>query len=209
MRRSVRSGAIAFCVLLVVGCSQQKNAVKPAAQVPQEAAAAAVGVLQKLVNEQNYKGLGFQTMDEVKQAQLGQPMDVFYLSLERMESYQAGEDLNSLLTSSAEMIYPVMVGGSVRTGVTIVQKGQGYESSSFGNADIVKRLAAYRSGPRDFAVRIPAFNLYFVGRQEETRVILVPIANNPRLKAQAGEATPLDVVFGQLRPYVDSYDGRP
>ena len=193
----------------MAGCSRYKDKANPAAQQPQEAAINAVSLLRKLVNEQNYKSLGFETVDEVKQARLGQPMEVYYLGLERMKSYQAGEDPNNLLTPSAELIYPVTVGGDVRTGVTIVHKEQGYESSSFGNADIVKRLAGYRRSAKEFAVRIPAFNLYFVGRPVNSHVLLVPIANNPRLKAQAGEATPLEVVVDQLRPYVDSYDGRP
>jgi len=209
MRRSARFGVLLCCVVLVAGCSRYKDKANPAAQQPQEAAINAVSLLRKLVNEQNYKSLGFETVDEVKQARLGQPMEVYYLGLERMKSYQAGEDPNNLLTPSAELIYPVTVGGDVRTGVTIVHKEQGYESSSFGNADIVKRLAGYRQSAKEFAVRIPAFNLYFVGRPVNSHVLLVPIANNPRLKAQAGEATPLEVVVDQLRPYVDSYDGRP
>lgn len=193
----------------MVGCSRYKDKANSVAQQPQEAATNAVSLLQKLVNEQNYKSLGFETLDEGKQAQLGEPMAVYYLGLERMKSYQAGDNAKALLTPSSEMIYPVTVGGDVRTGVTIVQKEQGYESSSFGNADIVKRLAGYRQSAKEFAVHIPAFNLYFVGRSVNSHVLLVPIANNPRLKAQAGEATPLEVVVGQLRPYVDSYDGRP
>ena len=208
MRRSVRFGVLLFCVVLMAGCSRHKNKVNPA-QEAQEAAANAVSLLRKLVNEQNYKSLGFETVDEVMRAQLGQPMEVYYLGLERMKSYQAGEDPNNLLTPSSELIYPVTVGGDVRTGVTIVHKEHGYESSSFGNADIVKRLAGYRQSAKEFAVHIPAFNLYFVGRPVNSHVLLVPIANNPRLKAQAGEATPLEVVVDQLRPYVDSYDGRP
>lgn len=205
----MRAIFLTFCVFLMMGCSPHKSEPKPPAQQPQEAATNAIGVLQKLVNAQNYKTLGFQTLDEVKQAQLGQPMEVFNLGLEKLKSYQAGEDPNSLLTPSAETIYPVTVSGSVRTGVTIVHKEQGYEPSSFGNADIVKRLATYRQNPTDFAVRIPAFNMYFVGRHVETRIVLMPIVSDPRLKVQAGEATPLEVVVDQLRPYVDSYNGLP
>jgi hypothetical protein len=48
-----------------------------------------------------------------------------------------------------------------------------------------------------------------VGRRVETRVVLVPIVSDPRLKVQAGEATPLEVVVDQLRPYVDAYNGLP
>jgi hypothetical protein len=205
----MRAISLTLCVFLLIGCSRHPNEPKPPAQQPQEAATNAIGVLQKLVNQQNYKSLGFQSLDEVRQAQLGQPMPVYNLGLDKLKSYQAGEDPNSLLTPSAETIYPVTVGGSVRTGVTIVHKERGYEPSSFGNADIVKRLSAYRQNEADVAVRIPAFNMYFVGRHVETRVVLVPIVSDPRLKVQAGEATPLEVVVDQLRPYVNSYNGLP
>lgn len=205
----MRAFLLTVCVFLLMGCSHQNTAPPPPAQQPQEAATNAIGVLQKLVNEQNYKSLGFQSLDEVKQAQLGQPMEVYNLGLDKLKSYQAGQDPNSLLTPSAETIYPVTVGGSVRTGVTIVHKEQGYEPSSFGNADIVKRLSTYRQTAADFVARIPAFNMYFVGRHIETRVVLVPIVGDPRLKVQAGEATPLEVVVDQLRPYVNAYNGLP
>lgn len=197
------------CVFLLSGCSQRKNGSTPTAQQPQQAADNAIGLLQKLVNEQNYKSLGFHSLAEVKQARLGQPMEVYNLGLEKLKSYRAGQDPNSLLTPSAETIYPITVDGSVRTGLRIVHKEQGYEPSSFGKADIVKRLAAYRRGPEEFVVRIPIFQMYFVGRHVETRVVLVPIANDPRLKVQAGEEALLETVANQLRPYVNAYDGQP
>jgi len=73
----------------------------------------------------------------------------------------------------------------------------------------VKRLSGYRQNESDFAVRIPPFNMYFIARRVETRVVLVPIVSDPRLKVQAGEATPLEVVVDQLRPFVNSYNGLP
>ncbi|HTZ89987.1 MAG TPA: hypothetical protein VMA71_06590 [Alloacidobacterium sp.] len=205
----MRSIVLTLCVFLVTGCSQEKSASKPLAQQPQTAAANAIGVLQKLVNEQNYKSLGFASLDEVKEARLGQPMEVYNIGVEKLKNYQSGQDPNSLLTTSEETIYPVTVDGIVRSGVTLVHKEQGFEPSSFGNAEIVKRLAGYRQTPDDFAVRIPALNLYFVGRYVETRIVVAPIVNDPRLKVRAGEAAPLEVVVDQLRPYADSYKGLP
>lgn len=201
----MRSTFLSFCVFLLIGCSQSKNEPKQPAQQQQEAANSAMNMLQQLVDEQNYKSLGFQSIDEVRKAQLGQPIEVYSVSLEKLKGYQAGQDPNSLLTPSAETIYPVIVSGNVRTGVTIVRKEQGYESSSFGKADIAKGLAAYRKGAGEFAVRIPAFNLYFLGRHVKKQVLLVPIANSPQLTVQAGEAAPFEEVIDQLRPYVNSY----
>ena len=205
----MRAFCLTLCVFLLMSCNDHRAAPRPPVQQPQEAATNAIAILQKLVNEQNYKSLGFQSLDEVKQAQLGNPMEVFNVGLDRLKGYQAGTDPNNLLSPSAETIYPVTVGGSVRTGVTIVHKEQGYEPSSFGNADIVKRLSSYRQNNAEFAVRIPAFNMYFVGRHVETRLVLVPIVADPRLKVQEGEATPIEVVVDQLRPYVDAYNGLP
>jgi hypothetical protein len=200
---------VTTCFFLLVGCSPHKGGSNPSVQLQQQAADNAIGLLQKLVNEQNYKSLGFLSLDEVKQAQLGQPMEVYNLGLEKLKSYRTGQDPSSLLTPSAETIYPVTVDGSVRTGLRIVHKEHGYEPSSFGKADIVKRLAEYRRNPGEFVVRIPVFQMYFVGRHVETCVVLVPISNDPRLKVQAGEAAPLEVIVNQLRPYANSYDGLP
>jgi hypothetical protein len=200
----MRFPILPFCVLLMAGCSPHKNELNQSVQKPQDAAENAIGVLQKLVNEQNYRNLGFQSVEEVKQARLGQPMEIYNIGLERMKDYPAGQDPSKLLTSSAETLYPVTVGGNVRTGLTIIRKDRGYEISSFGKADIVKRLTGYRQSPGEFAVRIPALGMYFVGRCVDARVVLVPIGNDPRLKVQAGEAAPLQVVVDQLRPYIGS-----
>jgi hypothetical protein len=205
----MRALFLTLCALLLMGCRQERPAPRQPAQQPQEAASNAIGILQKLVNEQNYKSLGFQSLDEVKQAQPGKPMEVYNMGLDRLKSYQAGADPNSLLSPSAETIYPVMVDGNVRSGITIVHKEQGYEPSSFGNADIIQRLSRYRASDAEFAVRIPAFNMYFIGRRVDTRLVLVPIVSDPRLKVQEGETVPIEVVIDQLRPYVNAYNGLP
>jgi hypothetical protein len=193
----------------MAGCSRHQNAPNAPAQQLQEAATNAISVLQKLINEQNYKSLGFESLDEVKQAQLGKPFRVYNIGLDKLKSYHAGQDPFSLLTQSSEIIYPVTVGGSVRTGIRIVHKEQGYEPSSFGNADIVKRLSNYRQAEDEFVVRVPAFNMYFVGRRMETRLVLVPIVNDPRLKVEMGQPISLEVLINQLRPYVDAHNGLP
>jgi hypothetical protein len=196
-------------VLFAAGCSRHATAPPPPAQQPQQAAQNAIGVLQKLVNEQNYKTLGFDSLDEVKRAQLAAPLQVYNIGLDKLKAYQAGQDPNALLAASPETIYPVTVDGQVKTGVTIVHKEQGYEPASFGNADIVKRLASNHHNEGEFVLRIPAFNMYFVGRRVEDRLVLVPIVNDPRLKVEQGQAVPIEVVIDQLKPYVDAYNGLP
>jgi len=198
-------------LLLLAGC-ESKQTPKPPASQPQQAADNAIGVLQKLVNDQNYRSLGFDSVDEVKQAQLGQPLTVMNIPLDALKGYQAGTDPQSLLVKSSETVYPVTVNGQVKSSVTIVRNEAGYAPSSFGNAPIVKALSQYRQSPNadsDFVVRVPALNVYFLGRTVEGKTMIVPIAEDPRFKLRPGEAVPLEAALPELVAAANAYNGLP
>ena len=196
-------------LLLLTACERAQNPKPPAPQ-PQQAAQDAIGVLQKLVNAENYKSLGFDSVDEVKQAQLGQPMEIFNIPLDKLKSYQSGSDPNSLLSQSSETMYPVTVGGQAKSSVTIMKKENGYTASSFGNAPIARGLSRNQStGQGDFVVRVPALNFYFVGRRVENFLVLVPIVDDPRLGVKAGEAVPAERLLPQMVIVANEYNGLP
>ena len=198
-------------LLLMVACRGGETPKPPSSQ-PQQAATDALGVLQKLVNQQNYRAMGFDSVDEVKQAQLGQPLPTFNIGLDQLKGYQTGANANSFLTQNSETIYPVTVNGQVKSSVTVVQKAGGYEPSSFGNAEIVKALSRYRTGENaanDFVVRVPALNMYFLAKRVENRLFLTPIVDDPRLKLKVGEEVPAEIVLEQLAPIAKAYNGLP
>lgn len=204
----MRSFLIVAGLLLLMGCSQE-NAPKSPVPEPEKAASDAVGILQKLVTDQNYKSFGFDSADEVKSAQLGQPLPVSVIGLDKLKNAQAGVAPDSLLTQSPETIYPVTVRGAVRSSVTIIHKAEGYAPASFGNAEIVKGLSRFRQAGNEFVLRIPAFNMYFLARRVENQVVLVPILDDPRMKVKAGEAVPLPRLLELLRPLANEYNGLP
>jgi hypothetical protein len=208
MRSLLLTGGL-FFLAINMGC---RGSERPTSSQPQEAANKALGVLQKLINDQNYRTMGFDSVDEVKQAQLGQPFAVSTIGLEQLKSYRTGANANSLLSNSAETIYPVLVRGQVKSSVTIVQKQDGYQPSSFGNAEIVKSLSRYRQGESpagQFVVRILALNMYFLGRHVEDRLFLTPIIDDPRLKLRTGESVPAELVLEQLVPLANAYNELP
>lgn len=207
----MRSFLIVAGLLLMMGCSKENAPKSPAAE-PERAASEAVGILQKLVTDQNYKSFGFDSADEVKSAQLGQPLSISVIGLDKLKNAQAGADLNSMLTQSPETLYPVTVQGSVRSSVTIIHKPEGFAPASFGNAEIVKGLSRFRQAEAskgEFVLRIPAFNMYFLARRVENQVVVVPILDDPRLKVKAGEAVPLSRLLELLQPLVNEYNGLP
>jgi hypothetical protein len=204
--------AVIAATLLAAGCAQQRgtNAPPPAGDA-QQAASNALATLQKLVTEQNYKALGFTSPDEVKSATLAKPLAQYNIGLDRLKGYQAGQDANALLTTSSETIYPVTVGGQVRSSVTVVKKETGYTTASFGNATIVKGLSLYRGAntPDGFAVRIPVFGMYFLGSRVENRLMLTPISEDSRLPFRTGVAVPAEDVLKAIIPLAQAYNGLP
>jgi len=209
--RSILWIVFAGVVLASAGCAQKGgNSAPPPSADAGQAASNALATLQKLVTEQNYKAMGFTSLDEVKSAQLAEPLPVFHVALDRLKSYQ-GEDPNALLTQSGETIYPVTAGGQVRSSVTLVKKDNSYTASSFGNAEVVKSLTRYRtaSTPGAFVVRIPALGIYLLGSRVENRLMLTPIVEDSRLPFQPGVAAPAQDVLKAIAPLAQAYNGLP
>lgn len=199
-------------LLFMMGCQKSNEPPKSPSSQPQEAATTAIGVLQKMVTEKNFHALGFDSADQVKQAQLGEPLSIYDVGLDQLKTYKTGTDPNTLLVQSSRTLYPVTVNGQVKSSVTISHKESGYQASSFGNAEIIKSLSRYRQAQAasgDFVVRIPAFNMYYLARRVEKRLVLVPIIDDPRLKLKPGEAVSAETVLDQLVPLANAYNGLP
>jgi hypothetical protein len=203
---------ITAALLLAAGCTQQRGAsAPPPTSDAQQAASNALATLQKLVTEQNYKALGFTSLDEVKSATLAKPLAQYDIGLDRLREYQVGKDPNALLTASSETIYPVTVAGQVRSSVTVVKKETGYTTASFGNANIVKALSLYRGAnvSEAFAVRISALGMYFLGNRVETRLMLTPVVEDNRLPFRIGVAVPAEDLLKAIIPLAQAYNGLP
>jgi len=198
-------------LLVTAGCERASEPQKPPASQPQEAADDGLSVLKKMVNEQNYRAMGFDSADQVNQAQLGSPLSVSDIGLDQLKGYKAGAKPDSLLTQSNRTMYPVTVGGDVKSSVTITQRDNGYRASTFGDAEIIKSLSRYRKteSQGDFVVRVPALAMYFLARRVDDRVLVIPIIDDPRLKVKVGEAVPLETVIAQLVPLANGYNGEP
>jgi hypothetical protein len=198
-------------LLVTAGCERGSEPQKPPASQPQEAAADGLNVLKKMVNEQNYRSMGFDSVDQVNQAQLGSPLSVSDIGLDQLKGYKTGVKPDALLTQTNRTMYPVTVRSDVKSSITTTQRDNGYRASTFGDAEIIKSLARYRKAesPGDFVVRVPALAMYFLARRVEDRVVVIPIIEDPRLKVKVGEPVPLETVLEQLVQLANNYNGEP
>ena len=202
---------IGMGLVLMSSCTQTAEAPHALATEPQAAADHALSVFQKLVNPSNFKTLGLDSLDEATQAKLAPPLEIFNIGLDKLKGYKAGDDPEALLTKSSEMVYPLSVNGQIKSSVTVLHKEAGYQPSSFGNADVVKRLVAAEkpeNGP-SFIVRVPALNMFFLGGHAGGKLVLTTIIDDPRIDIRGGETRSADLVLVRLVPIAATYNGQP
>jgi len=193
----------ASVMLLAAGCARSSAVSQPSHPQADDAAREGLETLKQLITNQNYRSMGFDNLAEVSTAVVGPEWKVSTVHLDRLKSYTVGADPSTLLTPSNETIYPVLVGNSVRSSISVSQAPGGYRASGFGKAPVIKELAKYHTGS-SVVIWIPALNLYYVGEGSGPNLRLTPIADDSRLQLRAGVAASAREVFNQLVPIANN-----
>ena len=213
----MRTFIIAMSVFILLTISVQGQDIQTMSKETQDVARQGLATLMQLATEKNFKLLGFDSLEEVKSATLGEPLADFIVPLDKLKAFQPGSDPARLLVSSGQMVYPVMASGNVRSSVT-VQKVEGrWAPVAYGGATLAALVDKVRpraegrgqAGGDRVIVRIPALNLYFLGHQDAGKLMLTPVVDEPRYELKAGEAVPAEKVFDAVLPDAKRHDGLP
>jgi hypothetical protein len=209
---------------LVHGCASESRAQQQAGETrifPNSSAAAAYGLetLRKAVGPDNYRELGFASIDELSGARLGSPLHVFFVRLDRLREFSAGADPNPLFTDNRQDHYPVQVGDQARAAIVTEQVPQGWTTVSMGNAGLARQIdrvrkAMPRSGAsrpeNDALVQVPALGIFFLGnRRTDGSWELTPLVDQPSLQLRAGATMPAGQALAALVPAARAYNGLP
>ena len=168
-----------------------------------------LATLRQVVNASNYAALGFASPDEVRQATLGEPLQVFQVRLDALRAFTEKTDPETLLVDIRRNLYPVKVGDRVATSIFVPGSRDGWRAAELGNAAVAQLVSRYRHGSGDFLVHVPALKAYFVADRVEGKLMLTPVMDDPRTQLKAGETLPADVVFARLRQASEGYNGLP
>ena len=214
--RFVTISLIAIVIAIAGGCNRQassetstnnQNTSQPETFADaQSAATQSLTVFRKLVNNQNFRDLGFESPDEVANATLGQPLPVMFVRLDQLRQYQQGTDVNSLLGQSNEVNYPVLANNQVRSSVVVQQVNGRWKTGTLGNGALAKHIADARKGrtgaegaTQQALVHVGSLGFYFLGeRSADNKWTLTPLVSNPDLNLAAGRAVPAEEVFTRL-----------
>jgi hypothetical protein len=193
-------------VLFLGGCQTSQ----PRPNHSQETAAQhGLATLRQVVNAGNYASLGFESEAEVRQATLGEPLQVYRVQLDALRAFTARTDPETLLVDIRRSLYPVKVSDRVATSIFVTGSREGWRASELGNAAVARLVSRHRHGAGDFVVHVPALKSYFVADRVEGKLLLTPLMDDPRTKLRAGETLPADVVFLQLQQASEGYNGLP
>jgi hypothetical protein len=203
--------------LLVSGCKgrmlpagQGNQSADPAASgSSQEAAQSGLMVMQTLVRTENFQGLGFSSVDQAKNAQLGDPLKLFSVPLDSLSAYKGDANAAGLLHDAHKMIYPVTADQHVVSSLSTTQHDDGWRATEFGNSALTRALVAHRASKDDFVVWVPALKIYFTARGEGEGLVLTAIMDDPRFDLKAGEAIPASRAFAVLQKSASAYNGLP
>ena len=208
----------ALLVTLAQACGGGQKQPPPPAHQAQEAATQGIETLRQMITEQNYRAMGFQSVDEVKSAALGAPLPIFYVQLDQLKSYEPATDPNKLLTDVNQMMYPVTVKDEVRSSVVVAKADGVWKATRFGGPNVIQSVAQVRSTvarssetppASTFVVRVPALNFYFLGYRAGDKLMLAPLLDDSRYNFKAGVPMPAEEAFRALAAAAKNYNGLP
>lgn len=211
----------AVMAIVPVVCFAQNPGGVDLTAVAQESAAAArqsLPTLAELAKGDNAARMGFAAPGDAEKSELAAPLSDFIVGLDDLRSWQPGTDPMSLLRPTGLVVYPVTTGGAVRSSVTLKKQDSAWQAVAFGAPAQSQAVAGARASVADkakvaenktFQVRIPAYNLVFVGYVDNGRLMLTPVVDTQRYGLSAGVAVAADQVFARIKPDAERDPGLP
>jgi hypothetical protein len=179
-----------------------------------QAATASLTTLAHLVKPE--RNLGFQSPSEAAASSLAEPLPMYMIGLNQLQTYHAGDDPRPLLMDQASVMYPVTVGGAVRSSMIVRKQNGQWTTTQYGRANLAKtvhdvrmRVSAARGvGLSDLSlVEIPAMSTRMLAHEEKGVVMLTPLTDVPGTDLHAGTTVTADEALAKLQPLAAQTNG--
>jgi hypothetical protein len=177
------------------------------------AAAQGLALLRALAADKS-QAIGLSPEDAARTT-LGTPLSVMSVELDALRRFKSGDDAAALLKPSAAAFYPVLVDGSVRSGVRVENGDQGWQAARVGNSglamavDRARRALPSPDDPSVTLVQVLALNLVFVGQRDASGWQLAPLVDDASVDLRVGKAETAAAVFARLAPIAQRHNGEP
>jgi hypothetical protein len=171
--------------------------------------------LRGLATKENFGSLGFDSLEEVPTAELGQAMPLVIVRLDELRTYEEKGEAYKLLHPLPKVLYGVTVRGEPRCGLEVQERDGKWETSALGIAGPARQfvMAVKKQTEKDrasslFLVKVLALNETYLGYQTEQGVKLIHVRAQAEAK-QSVEARPASAVLAELVKAAKDHDGSP
>lgn len=158
------------------------------------------------------KDLGL-TEDEAAKTTRGTKLNVYVLGLDKLNTFKSGDNAKKVLVDTKETVYPLYVGNTLKTSISIRKGSGGWKDASMGGTEIhsLEPVRTAHSKANNisvksyFIVRVPAMYLSFLGYDKGSDLYLIPTHKHPDLDLAIGKSLPADDVYIKIKPLVAKY----
>ncbi len=216
--KSVAMAAFVVAVMIVSAVAQETPRIpEEALKSARQAFQLALGSTQKT---QTFDAMGLRSETESRQAVLGEPIALQEIGYDQLVAYQPGNPPQGVFGGPAQVLFPIMVGKSARSLITMVKGGEGWRMTSYGDPDraaaieaakaALQKEKAVSSGPAPSfsVVSVPSFQFDLVAAALGPKTYL--FALNPAAASEFGlpALAELPEVVGKLSVYAKAFDAK-
>jgi len=173
------------------------------------AASEGLATFRQLISEDNYRGLGLDSLDQVPALALGDPMPVYRIQLDQLLAFKQGDDPDKLLVDDQRVTYPIVADTLVVSSLSVAKGADGWRATDYGSSNVVKALSLVRKDTSDFIVQIPALKLYFIGNRRDGVLFLTPAEDHPLFGFASGKTITAESAILVVQPIAAQYNGLP
>lgn len=216
--KSTVMAAFVVAVTIAFAVAQEVPRVPEAAlKSAQQAFQLALGTTQKT---QTFEAMGLRSEAESRQAVLGTPIALQEIGYDKLVAYQPGSPPQSVFAGPDQVLFPVMVGKSARSLITMAKSGEGWRMTSYGDPDraaaigaakaaLQKEKAVGSSQASSFSVvSVPAFQFDLVAATLGPKTYLSALS--PTVAAEFGLSalSEFTEVVSKLSAYAKTFDAK-
>jgi hypothetical protein len=219
VKRIILNGLLFILTVSVCfSCEQQTSGtgkteeVKNIMNTPEEAAAKALEALPQLVTKDNYQGMGFGSLDEVKSATLGRLVRRQVIGYDQLLKFSPGAPSEGLFTTEELQVFPVLVKGAIKTAITVTKAEGGWRISSIGDSAMAEALnegiIQNGNGSVFSIISVPGLNLDFIGLGNGKEMTLTPVRDYPEIRMIKGKGVKAHEALSAISAFARDFDAK-
>ena len=210
--RAALAAMFGIWLLQMMGCA-----------TPQEVAQTSLVDLHKLTvsaeradDEAFAKDIGFDSLEEVAEAQLASPLRLYTVPLDKLAKFQPCDDPNKLLEDTGSLIFPLTVKGQYRSSLIVKEKllpntidwmspiktlkAMGARHTGTGFRRVMPKIGKLKPTSSSFLVSIAPLRLFLLGDRKAERLVLTAIQENRHYELNAEDERDATKLFGKIAP---------